>query len=320
MYVDVGEEANLPEIASDLRRQGPHMLLVRCSGPDQRKELQSMLAAAGAEGTADQETRGNGGARRPEVPFRCDSQGPFLLAGRDGYVAEVMVQKLLNLPGVGQIAIAEFSLAVSIQQMGSIKVAVVSLTPGDLGQVDEATADNWNKVGDSLARMSVRFAVGHFSNRIDQFLVATRTALQVRACATVQFHAHAESQEACAMFILGPVGNVKGRLEGGGHSITRGDGEVSQRVARMIELLADVVYQDPYQGDAQDRSRNWPTIQMAKEKRAQHVAEHTKKIVIFFGSNACRRTKDKHERREHNRDQRAQKWYGKTGEQQHWRR
>ena len=122
------------------------------------------------------------------------------------------------------------------------------------------------------------------------------------------------------MFILGPVGTVKGRLEGGGHSITRGDGEVADRVARVIDVQADVVYQDPYQGTAQDRSRNWPTIQMAKEKQPQHVAEHTKKIVIFFGSKACRRTKDRHERREHNRDQRAQKWYGKTGEQQHWRR
>ena len=124
------------------------------------------------------------------------------------------------------------------------------------------------------------------------------------------------------MFILGPVGNVKGRLEGGGHSITRGDGEVAQKVESLIRLLAEEVYKDPYQGDEreEDRSRNWPTIQMAKEKQPQHVAEHTKKIVIFFGSNACRRTKDKQQRREHNRDQRAQKWYGKTGEQQHWRR
>eukprot|EP00959_Pyramimonas_sp_CCMP1952_P187103 3912628-Pyramimonas_sp.AAC.1 len=97
------------------------------------------------------------------------------MAGRDGFVSEVGVQQFLNLPGVGQITIGEFALAVSIQQMASIKVAVVSLTPGCRRPIDSEVAENWTKVVDSMARKSVRFVAGHFADKIDEFLVATRT-------------------------------------------------------------------------------------------------------------------------------------------------
>ena len=312
VYVDVAEEANLPEIARDLRLQGPHVLLVRCSAVEQRKELQRLLEepriAAGEQG-------------KPEVQFRCDSQGSVLLAGRDGFVSEVSVVQFLRMERVGEITIGEFALATSVQHMASIKVAVVSLTPSDRGTVDSELAERWTKIVDSMARKTVRFVAGQFADKLDHFLVATRTSLQATACATVHFHADAESCETTAMFILGPVGNVKERLEGGGYSITRGDGEVASKVESLIDHAQAMVGQDTYVGAVgQDRSRGWPAIQHVKERKPQHVSEHTRKIVIFFGSTASRRSgKRLHERAE-SREERADKWYAKTGKQQYWRR
>ena len=163
--------------------------------------------------------------------------------------------------------------------------------------------------------------VGQFANQLDVFLTAARVRLQVRACATVQYDARAESHEATAMFIVGPVCNVKQRLESGGHSITRGDGEVPPEVDAQIEHVSKVVLQRAYSGAAgQDRSRGWPTIQGTKEKQPHQVLHHTKKIGIFFGSNASRRTRDGAQKRAANREERAEKWYERTGQQQHWRR
>ena len=312
VYVDVAEEANLPEIASDLRLQGPHVLLVRCSAVEQRRELQRLLEepriAAGEQG-------------KPEVQFRCDSQGSVLLAGRDGFVSEVSVVQFLRMERVGEITIGEFALATSVQHMASIKVAVVSLTPSDRGTVDSELAERWTKIVDSMARKTVRFVAGQFADKLDHFLVSTRTSLQATACATVHFHAHAESCETTAMFILGPVGNVKERLEGGGYTITRGDGEVASKVESLIDHAQAMVGQDTYVGAVgQDRSRGWPAIQHVKERKPQHVSEHTRKIVIFFGSTASRRSGKKLHERADSREERADKWYAKTGKQQCWRR
>ena len=123
------------------------------------------------------------------------------------------------------------------------------------------------------------------------------------------------------MFILGPVGNVKERLEGGAYTITRGDGEVASKVESLIDHAQAMVGQAPYVGAVgQDRSRGWPAIQHSKERQPQHVSEHTRKIVIFFGSNESRRSWKQTQEREEKREERAEKWYGITGKQQHWRR
>eukprot|EP00959_Pyramimonas_sp_CCMP1952_P420776 8814182-Pyramimonas_sp.AAC.1 len=58
---------------------------------------------------------------------------------------------------------------------------------------------------------------------------------------------------------------------------------------------------------------------MSKEKPPRHVADHTKNIVIFFGSTASRRTKGKSKMRQDNREVRAEKWCQKTGKQPGWR-
>ena len=123
------------------------------------------------------------------------------------------------------------------------------------------------------------------------------------------------------MCILGPVGNLNELFEGGGYSIARVDGEVASRVQSLIDHQQAMVGQRPYVGAVgQDRSRGWPTIQQTKEKKPKHVADHTRKIVIFFGSYASRRTQEKWQKREATREERADKWCGRTGKEQHWRK
>ena len=287
-----------------------------------------MLAAAGADqedrgdggdGTADQEDRGDGGDRRTEVRFLYGSSGPFLLAGRDGFVSDVVVQQADVVPGFGEIAIAEFSFSVSVQQMSSIKVAVVRLGPGRRN----ADPSVWDQVLESISRKSVRFVAGQFADVLDQFLVATRAAVQVRACATVQLIETGESFEATGMFVLGPVGQVIPKIAGGrgcGHTVFRGDGDVALEAQVLMDHTADVLGQRSHSGgEREDRSRGWPTIQHTKEKEPKHVANHTTKIGIYFGSNASRRTRGKAHEREDKRQDRADKAFQRTGRQPHWR-
>ena len=313
VYVDVASGANLPELARDLRRQAPHVLLARCAEVAQRWQLHSLLATEASGDAGDQ--------GRPEVPFLVEAQGPFLLAGRDGYVSEVMVHMYLALPGVGQIAIAEFSLSVSVQQMTSIKVAVVSLAPGGAGE-GPAVAEYWAKVLDAIARKSVRFIAGDFADQTDRFLHQARESLQVRLCAAMQYDASGESLAATALFIVGPVGSVTGeRLQDRVFSVTRGGGETPLEVETAIECATKAVGERPYSGAAgQDKSRGWPAIQSTKEKNPEVVIDRTKKVVIFFGSKASRRTYRGAQRREDNREKRAKKWDERTGQQQHWRK
>ena len=172
---------------------------------------------------------------------------------------------------------------------------------------------------DSFSRKSVRFVAGQFADKIDQFLVALRAAVQVRPCATVDFRQDAYSHEASAMFILGPVGHVKGA----GHAVTRGHGaRSSESNALLRDCIDEVAKRPPRTGPerSDDKSRGWPTIQSTKEKPPQHVSEHTKKFVIYFGSNASRRAQGNAQRREGAREQRAEKSYEKTGWQPHWRK
>ena len=225
--------------------------------------------------------------------FRCDSVAPFLFAGRDGFVTDVQVQKQWNLDGFGQIAVAEFSLAVTVQHQQSVKVALVNVTPGGRCKDNPAWRwEDWTTVVDALSRKTVRFVAGGFEDKLDQFLVAMAALLQVRCCSTVQFHADGDSLEASAMCILGPVGEVQtlSKEEGGGHTLTRGDGEVAPELTALINVVDSIQRQPPYGGhDGSDRSRHWTKIQHAKEKAPQHVEPHTKKIVVYFGSKNSRR-------------------------------
>ena len=96
---------------------------------------------------------------------------------------------------------------------------------------------------------------------------------------------------------------------------------MASKVESLIDHAQAMVGQAPYVGAVgQDRSRGWPAIQHSKERQPQHVSEHTRKILIFFGSTASRRSAKKLEEREDKRDERAEKWYEKTGKQQGWRR
>ena len=322
VYVDVAAEANLKEVATDLRRHGPQLLLVRCSGTAQRAELQKKLGQpATAESSVGQESRGDGGQGRAEQRFLCDAGqvGPFLLAGRAGYVQDVHVHQLLKYDGVGQVAIGQFGLAVALQQMTSIQVALVSLASPEVPN-GSAVADDWEKVIDAVARKAVRFVAGNFGNQLDVFLEAFRTSLQVRACASVQYDARAQPHQATALCIVGPVGNVKVLLGSDGASrpltITRGDGELEEADETLIEHIKGKVLERPFHDRGRlDRSRGWPTIQSSKEKKCQHTCEHTKKISIYFGSNASRRTSEKLAQREESRKHRAERWEEKTGKQ-----
>ena len=124
------------------------------------------------------------------------------------------------------------------------------------------------------------------------------------------------------MFIVGPLRDVRGeRLESGEHSVTRGSGVTHPDIDKAIGLANRAVGERPYSGAAgQGKSRGWPAIQSTKEKNPEVVLDRTKKVLIFFGSKASRRTYRGAWRREDNREKRAKKWDERTGQQQHWRK
>ena len=66
VYVCVGAEANIDQVAADLRNQAPTVLIVCCSDGDVAARMQTALS----QEAVNRNTRGDGGSRTNEEDFQ----------------------------------------------------------------------------------------------------------------------------------------------------------------------------------------------------------------------------------------------------------
>ena len=134
VYTYVGNEADVDEVAADLRNQAPTVLFVCCCD----SETAIRVRAALSKEAVNNETRGDGGKgngrqARPskevwQVTFRCRMEKELIVAGRDGVAKEVDIKQILPCtPGGGPLLIAEVDFSVGIQQMLRVRVAVLGV-------------------------------------------------------------------------------------------------------------------------------------------------------------------------------------------------
>ena len=343
LYVYVDDEANVDEVAVDLRNQAPTILFVCCSDGEVAKSMAIALSKAGVDnkprgdggkgkgrgakagGVANQ-PRGDGGKGkgRPgraskedfQVMFHCVVQYELIIAGRAGIVKEVEIKDFFDIAAGGPLLIAEVGFAVSVQQMLSLRVALIGLPTMQV-------ITPWGDFARALERRSARVLVGEFTDQLWPALEHLRKVISVRACAVEPCVRHDDTYwlASSAMLVLGPVGSIKmlvdddtGRTKWTPLSETRGCGvQLQEPVEESWKAMKYVLESLPFVGtEGEDESQGWPVIASVKQKKAMTVLEHTKKLIVFMGSKDSRRQADSASYRVERRADRATVWADKS--------
>ena len=100
VYVYVGAEANIGQVAKDLRNLAPTVLIVCCSDEDAAARMQTALS----EEAVNKQTRGDGGVstnhKELEVIFNCVVFKELIVAGRRPAVKHIDINETLLTHGV----------------------------------------------------------------------------------------------------------------------------------------------------------------------------------------------------------------------------
>ena len=349
LYAYVGKEANLDEVARDLRNQAPTILFVCCCDGQVAEEMKTVLSEQGVDNRprgdggkgqgSGTKGKGKGGQARagPEdfqVQFQCISRGDLIVAGRNGIVKELDFKEELLTPLGSGVLIAEVGFNVGIQQMLSLRVAAIGV-PID---PESAVMVTWDDVAQALERRSVRVLAGEFTDKFLQFLKAMRNLVATRVCAVepcVKFEDNTHWLASSAMVMMGPVGHVTMMVEEQGGtcwtplSETRGRGvQIREPIEELWKAMKYTLEIEVFRGnDGEDKSRGWPMISKATRKKATIVLPHTKKMLVFMGGTESRRTNQGFAHRDDTRSSRAEKrgdaaWARpyRRSEKGHWRR
>ena len=249
--------------------------------------------------------------------FQCVMQHELIIAGRSGIVKEVEIKDFLHISARGPLLIADVGFAVSVQQMLSLRVAIIGLPILEVTGV----TPTWEVVSRTLERRSARVLVGEFAHQLFTVLGHLRKMISVRACAVepcVRPDDDTYWLASSAMLVLGPVASIKmlvdddkGRPKWTPLSKTRGCGvQLQQPVEESWEAMKYALKCEPFTGrEGEDESRGWPEIARVKQKKAMTQLEHTKKLSVFMEGDDSRRSDNASHRR---RDERAAVWAHKS--------
>lgn len=305
VYVYVGAEANIDEVAVDLRNQAPTVLIVCCSDEVAAARMEMALS----EEAVNKQTRGDGGSRKSgedfQVMFNCVVFKELIVAGRRPVVKEVDIKETLFTPGGGAVLIADLGLHVMVQ--GQLSIRLAAFAPDRL-----RGGGGWTQVAAALEHRSVRLMAGEFGDTLLPLLATIRKRMTINVCAVrlcpggACGPSDAVKLAPSAMLLAGPVGRLT-ILEtrgSGGSSESRGSGGSSDVASLNIQS---------YVGEeGKDESRGWPVIENVKQKEVKTVLPHTRKLLVFLGSNTAHRTPKALEARAQKTRKRADTWKDKA--------
>ena len=305
VYAYVGAEADIDRVAGDLRNQAPWVLIVCCSDDDAAMQMDTALRREAVE----QKTCGDGGSRKSmedlQVSFHVVKFKHLIVARRCPVVKELEIKETFDTPGGGVALIAELGLHVMVQGQLSIRIAAFDTRKIRGG-------GEWDEVADSLAHRSVRLVAGEFGDTLLRLLATIRKRMAIKVCAMtlctdkedgttlIQTDGPMEALKVTpsAMLVAGPVSRLT-MLQSrgsGGSSETRGGG---------VNVIASFNAQSYVGEKGKDASRGWPYIENVKQKEVKTVLPHTRKLLVFLGSNTSHRTQEAREARAHKRTERA---------------
>ena len=159
VHCDIKEEANIKEVAADLRNLAASVIIASCSSTQQAELLGAMLS----ESSFGSPTRGDGGKGRSskdeyQERFRWIRHKNMLVAGRDGLVKEVNNKGEWETPRNGSMFIAEVDFCVCIRGIMNMRVAAIT-DDSTVVERDRQDKTAWNTLGDELILKTVRVLV-----------------------------------------------------------------------------------------------------------------------------------------------------------------
>ena len=359
-YAFVGENANIDEVAADIRNLGATIVFVVCHDASAAEVMEDALELEGASrGDGGGSSAGKGKGKGKQRANRTEFQAQFhvsrheeiIIAGRVGIVKEVMVREAVATPGDGTIVIADVGLSVAVQQMLSIRVAALCVrkrvgtaakTLCEALEKEEALEKRWKEVAQTVVSHSVRLIAGEFGETILAVTSALRNYASARVCALEPYIESGSGRYwlgSASMLFIGPVDEVE-TAEASmadwpwmevGDTDTHGSGEprcggyeIDPPTADVWENLRSRLVDDrpkKKKDPFRDEARAWPIFELIKQKKLTKVIPHTTKTLIYMGSKSSRRSNNSMKYRSKNARKRfQQKPWGNSAAQRNYSR
>ena len=300
---------HLADVATDLRKHGPTIILASCGHPEVTTRLTELLTRPPCVGSSDGH---RGGGERPELEYLCSRWGSLLIAGRKGIVKNVA-------PGNGEEVgtydcfSSHVSFNVPFQGMLDISVAVAACRPTFLrGKKAEVYCPmkpvETIRLRELLLETNVRVLGANLHGPLQPFLDHMREHIPIQVgawhpwtTASVDYH-YANYCKPAYIFVQGPVAGVKPRREFDDMEVVEGplpdnfvdfmlDNEVSWQTS-----CDRVLSNEGCRGDG-DQTSYWPPLPDILQKKPKCILKGTTKLSVFSKSTTPRRSEAATEKR-----------------------
>ena len=210
VYIAVGAEANLLDVAVDVRKHGPTIAMIVCASHLDAETLKTHLENARTQPSEEEDTRGGGD--KGENQYTCAHTDSHVIAGRLGVVASVELRYQEALNAVDSVAVAEVTL--NVQVCGQLLFRVASLEVDSLGSGGEdnsavvETSRSFEKLRQLFNRYLVRIVAGEFGAKVGHFLRIMRETMATEVVAVSRYRVTGDDLVDCItgsfIFVMGP--------------------------------------------------------------------------------------------------------------------
>ena len=302
---------HLADVATDLRKHGPTIILASCGHPEVTARLTELLTRPPCVGSSDGD---RGGGERPELEYLCSRWGSLLIAGRKGIVKNVA-------PGNGEEVgtydcfSSHVSFNVPFHGMLAISVAVAACRPallrGRNAQIYcPMKAVEAIRLRELLLETNVRVLGANLHGPLQPFLDHMREHIPIQVGAWHPWTiASAERNgtytnycRPAYIFVQGPVAGVKPRREFDDMEVVGGplpDNFVDFMFPNEVSWQTScdgVLSNEGCRGDG-DQTIDWPPLPDIHQKKPQCILNGTTKLSVFSKSTTSRRSEAATEKR-----------------------
>ena len=278
VYIHMTGNADVAEVARDVREHGPTIAIFTCAGAEDAQ----LLAAKLKEPTTAVGTNTRGGGDRTEKQFVCTQHKHCVLAGRLGVVASIDCRHTATVCGSGSIVIAEVTLNVQVSGQMIFRLAALDLTQAMIVQ-----DSSWDDVRDLLKRFLVRFVAGEFGSIIGLFLKSLSGKMAANVVAFSRYRVLGDTADYTTGSFIVVLGPIENRTILQGMTEAKPDSEFPDLLLVSTLLLPEnaLVPSTHTRGSGGNTwTKDWPVIQKVKQKATSPLPRFT--IVFMKESSA----------------------------------
>ena len=323
---------HLADVATDLRKHGPTIILASCGHPEVTARLTELLTRPPCVGSSDGH---RGGGERPELEYLCSRWGSLLIAGRKGIVKNVA-------PGNGEEVgtydcfSSHVSFNVPFCGMLDISVAVAACRPtflrGKKAQVYcPMKAVEAIRLRELLLETNVRVLGANLHGPLQPFLDYMREHIPIQVGAwhpwTIAPYARTGTWtnycRPAYIFVQGPVAGVKPRREFDDMEVVEGplpENFVDFMFPNEVSWQTScdrVLSNEGCRGDG-DQTIDWPPLPDIHQKKPQCILNGTTKLSVFCSTTSRRSEAATEKRRLASKEAQQRSRANKKGKWDEW--